>query len=537
MVYKLAIVDDEPLIRESINQSIEWEKLNCNVVLTASEVVSVFEYLETKELDIILLDINMPEMDGLTFAEKLKEMGYDIKIIIISAYQDFTHVKSAFRLGVFDYIAKPIRNEEVITIVNKVIEEIDKETEAKQLEVLKEQERQMLDDYFKQSKQLVQNNLLTSFIKGNKDNNDLEKIIEVIPKKTKGYSAIVIKQLCKLEHTVINKKYILDYFKKNNNHHNYRIRTTVIDDNVVLIIFFTKKFKEYSTREILKNICHSFLNYIKNWEHVFVYIGVSSYYSKIDQLNQSYMNALHVAENQFFTSKNKISFEDGSQNERHYKFSIIHDLDSFYNILEESNDTKSTDKIKQKLSQLFNQISKYCNNNIDLAKSLITEVCITIVRFYADKNDNMQDGFSVNNIIEDIDMIENMDKAENYVFGVLKRLTEKENNNYSPIIQSAIVYIKQNYNKNISLDILSNHLCINPSYLSRLMKKETNKNFSEIVLDTRLNASKKLLKDPKLRLNEIAVLVGYKDYAYFYQVFKKSLGITPMDYRKNKKVI
>lgn len=537
MVYKLAIVDDEPLIQESIKQSIQWDELKCNVVLTASEVMSVFQYLENNELDIILLDINMPEMDGLTFAEKIKDMGYDIKIIIISAYQDFTHVKSAFRLGVVDYIAKPIRNEEIISIIKKTVEVIDKEKEAEQLQLLREQERQMLDDYFKQSKQLVQNNLLTSFIKGNGGNNDLEKIIEVIPKNTKGFSAIVIKQLCKLEHTVINKKYILDYFNKTNKHNNYSIRTTVIDDNVVLIVFFTKKLKEYSTREILKNICHSFLDYIRNWEYVYVYIGVSSYYSKIDQLSQSYMNALHVAENQFFTSKDKISFEDGSKNDRYYKFSIIHDLDSFYNILEECSDSNSTDRVKEKLSQLFNEISKYCNNNVDLARSLITEVCITIVRFYVSKNDKMQDGFSVSNIIEDIDMIENMDKAENYVFDVLKRLTEKDNNDYSPIIQSAIVYIKQNYNKNISLDILSNHLCINPSYLSRLMKKETNKNFSEIVLDTRLSASKKLLRDPKLRLNEIAVLVGYKDYAYFYQVFKKSIGITPMDYRKNNKVI
>lgn len=104
--------------------------------------------------------------------------------------------------------------------------------------------------------------------------------------------------------------------------------------------------------------------------------------------------------------------------------------------------------------------------------------------------------------------------------------------NASPLVRRAVCYLEQHFDEDITLEELSAKLIVNPSYLSRMIKKEIGKGFVEILTDARLDMAKQMLEQPNAKVYLVAEQVGYKDYAYFYQVFKKRFGISPTEYRK-----
>lgn len=106
------------------------------------------------------------------------------------------------------------------------------------------------------------------------------------------------------------------------------------------------------------------------------------------------------------------------------------------------------------------------------------------------------------------------------------------NKGHSLLIRSVIEYIHGNYGSELSLNTLAKKFWVNPSYLSALIKKETGENFIDLLTKIRLEEAKKLLKDPRLKINEVSQMVGYSDYTYFYQVFKKHESISPKEYKE-----
>jgi YesN/AraC family two-component response regulator len=96
-------------------------------------------------------------------------------------------------------------------------------------------------------------------------------------------------------------------------------------------------------------------------------------------------------------------------------------------------------------------------------------------------------------------------------------------------------YINSHFADNISLTSLAEHFGLSPSYLSRLLRMETGINFVDLVAKARIEAAKRLLRDPRHKVNEVGEMVGYKEYAYFYQVFKKVEGVSPKEYKNKSK--
>ncbi len=111
--------------------------------------------------------------------------------------------------------------------------------------------------------------------------------------------------------------------------------------------------------------------------------------------------------------------------------------------------------------------------------------------------------------------------------------TNDSSKNSKYLVNRALAYLKANYAKNINLKTLSEELYISTWYLSKLLKKETGSNFIDILNNIRVDEAKKHLSDPRFKIYEIAEVVGFSDVTYFYRLFKKLTGMTPMEY-KNK---
>ena len=111
-------------------------------------------------------------------------------------------------------------------------------------------------------------------------------------------------------------------------------------------------------------------------------------------------------------------------------------------------------------------------------------------------------------------------------------ISDRQSDDTSPLVRRAVAYLENAFYEPLTLEDVSKKLNVNPSYLSRAIKKEKGRGFIEILTDIRLEHAKKLLEDSNIKIYEVAKQVAYNDYAYFYQVFKKRYGISPNEYRR-----
>ena len=158
------IVDDDAHIRERLKRNIPFEKYNLTLVCEAFDGEDALEKQELEKPDIIILDINIPYINGIEVASKIKSMHNDVMIIMITCYNDFDYAQAAIKAGVLDIIAKPIDTNELNLALEKAISRImeirSSYQNQKQLELL-------VQDNISELQKLFVRNLLTDNLQMN----------------------------------------------------------------------------------------------------------------------------------------------------------------------------------------------------------------------------------------------------------------------------------------------------------------------------------------------------------------------------------
>lgn len=127
-MYKVAIIDDEPLIVEGLSKTMAWEKWDCQVAGYAYDGREGMELIRSKRPDIIITDINMPKMDGLKMIAGIKSEFPDMQLIILTGYREFEYARRAIELGVSRFLLKPSKMnelEEAMEAVTKRLAQVD----------------------------------------------------------------------------------------------------------------------------------------------------------------------------------------------------------------------------------------------------------------------------------------------------------------------------------------------------------------------------------------------------------------------------
>lgn len=218
---------------------------------------------------------------------------------------------------------------------------------------------------------------------------------------------------------------------------------------------------------------------------------------------------------------------------REETWSLMRNLDSFYQTLEQV----SVRKTDSETDKLVEEIVKNAGGDEFKIKCFLSEVCITLYRHYRKILSDSASDFSVDGILDSMNRIVDISQGKTYLKNMTSAIKEaymKEGEKKNPLAVQAMRYMKKHYRENISLTSMAEELSANPSYLSRLLKKETGSNFTDILTGVRIAAAKKFL-DEGYRVAEAGEMAGYSDYVYFYQVFKRQEGISPSDYKKGKK--
>ena len=128
-LYKIMLVDDEEEVRKSIINKIDWADAGFEVIGDAENGKDALEKIEQNEPDVVLTDIKMPYMDGLTMAETIRQLYPSVKIVIFSGFDEFEYAKKAIKLNVIEYILKPVNVEELTSILKRIKSGLDEEIE------------------------------------------------------------------------------------------------------------------------------------------------------------------------------------------------------------------------------------------------------------------------------------------------------------------------------------------------------------------------------------------------------------------------
>ena len=124
---RILLVDDEPLELQALRDHVDWARLGIDQVATARNGRAAYESILEKEPDIVITDVHMPVMDGITLARKIRELNQHIKVIFLSGYDDFSYVQSALQMGAADYLLKPFTASDIENVILKVKEALNRD--------------------------------------------------------------------------------------------------------------------------------------------------------------------------------------------------------------------------------------------------------------------------------------------------------------------------------------------------------------------------------------------------------------------------
>lgn len=492
----ILVVDDECPIREWIMFCIKNQFKDTYSVELAPNGKEAFSMFMKKKYDLVITDIKMPVMDGLTLSQNIHDLSPKTGIIFLSSYNNFEYVHSALKLHAFDYLLKTeITEIRVKEIIDKFFSTI--ETTLKNPEIPSHSFKKILNDSD------YNNELFKSF---------LEKNNILMPKQIFFCFAAKLHSNNLKEHLFIPHKEQLAL--------SFSVQ---YDDDIYLGCIEINSVPSLLLQTELQS---AFINDIAE-KNPLSMLSVTPICAKKDNLLTLIKIVLKNL-NLSFYGKSVVYTSANPSNDR----SII---DKHYLDILELIKLKQRESLEKKLYDFFSLIETQLFTDIEFIKNTCFKICEAIcIQYYG--NDHCNFSTKTTEIMGDISRINLFNNLREYILQQCLTLLEQLPlylNNYSPQVKKAILHIKQNYGSIQGLNEVADMVFLNPEYFSRLFKKETGLNFSTFLNDYRLKQSIEFMKNTDLKLYEIAEKVGFSSLAYYSKKFKEMYGMTPFEYKGN----
>lgn len=506
---KMLIVDDEPIICKGLRCTIEWEKLGVEVIGEAYDGEEALRKLEQQPADFILSDIRMEGMDGLELAAQLRQRFPETRLVIISGYEDFGYARQAMRLGVNDYLLKPVEVDELTKVVQKLVADIRRnqyEGGAQEVKLWLTNVARNGIAYGKTAPSSLHGAQFRIFASQLAHFHELYADLE--PEQYERIQEQWIKTLHqRLKTSAIRPFSIFD-------HENMLITLAVADREL--------------RQEEWDALTEQALPALPSPPHI--YCGISKIYGKLEE------TALRCAE--------------AASLLKYYVLENIPVLDAR---VEESWSGRRnpaaldvSQTVQELVAALFKQDTRVVKEQVagwflffKREAFLLPEVLnayeeiSALLRQRLRKSgmtglDSVHPSLDLNlyNSYQALEEAVNRDMSE-----LLVLIGQNGIDRSYWIIEKAKHYIEDRYKSDLKASEVAAWLKITPSYFSYIFKQSTGKGFTEYMNELRIEQAKTLLATTPDKVFEVADKVGYKEYKYFVSVFKSYTGLTPKEYR------
>lgn len=536
---KVFLVEDEVVMRNGIKNNIPWEQEGFEFVGEASDGELAYPLIKREKPDILITDIRMPFMDGLELSRLVKKELPQIKIIILSGYNEFDYAKTAIGIGVTDYLLKPISSAKLLEAVKKVADMIEKEQDNARLieRYEKEMEENTLQEKHKLWGSLVSNRLSTIEL--------LEKGQRLgIDFTASAYLVFLFKLMEEGDATGCSEELNRASEKVNDLTGAWK-NALSFDRSPEGWAFLIKGESEEEVHNTFEEVKKELLELTESYPNVEYFGGIGSVVHRIGDIQTSYKEAARAFSSRFFLDANQIA--DSSellprQTENDGKIDVSKMLSKKreHELVERFFKNGTVEEVDSFLDELFQGIGE------QNCKSLLYRQYVVMDLFFCatDFLDNLEiptanlpeECRDINQIVEKAGSAGELREQIGILFTETMQLRDGHSKKkYSKLLEDAKSFIDENYkHDDMSLNTVAAQVNISPSYFSTIFSNEMGQTFVEYLTRVRLDKAKELLMCSTMRTAEIGYEVGYKDSHYFSYIFKKIVGCSPKEYRSRK---
>lgn len=534
---KVFLVEDEVIIRSGVKKSINWEQEGYEFVGEASDGELAYPMILKEKPDILITDIRMPFMDGLELSRLVKKELPDIKILILSGYDEFEYAKKAIKIGVTEYLLKPISAAKLTEVLNAVAETIRQENEEKNL----------LETYFAEMRENTERDKMRLFEKLLMGDLSMGEILEAGERfgmnlGASCYKIVLFKILANLENHVYVEQ-MVDACSSVEQAASMMEGVYVFQRGVEGWAFLLTAQDEKSMEESAKILYQNLKQAMKNYTQLEYFGGIGSTVPRIRSLKQSFREADRAFAARFVEEANQIISQkefEKSQMEEGLKMQGVVQIGKSREMLQKFLSNGTREEVKAFSDAYISRIEEENIRSTMVRQYVVIDVCIVILSFcerISSANRLQEEAEELQKMMQ---KIHSLSEIKKYVVRLLNEAIElrdaESGRRYSDLIAAAKKEIENHYmTEEISLNTVAISVGMSPSYFSSIFSKEAGKTFVEYLTEVRIEKAKEFLMCSSMKTSEIGYEVGYKDPHYFSYIFKKVQGCSPKEYRARGK--
>ena len=531
-MYKIMLADDEGIVIDSLKFIIEKEFGDECQIEYAKTGRSVIELAENYRPDIAIMDIQMPGINGIDAMKEIRANNKNVIFIVMSAYDKFDYAKEAIKLGVMEYITKPMEKSKIIAALQKAMGKIDKERMKRSNDLLIREKLETVVPIIESG--LIYNMLFQEHFTEDIDNyknllgitqNQAYMLAVVCGDDQEGsHMTNAVGSSVKMQqHDKVVRECMKEYYP------NCVVGSTMGNKLAVMIPYDGDKM-EYNERIAIIEKSRELVRVLRRKTDISFRVGISSV-KTLEEARDSYKEALNALT---MTTGSVAHVDDlpiGCQYEADYPIHLEKRL-----FAEVKNG--ETDHAIATAETYFDLVAANYADDVMNMRLKVLEFAL-FAEHLAYESGGMTYEFRAREdylptimAISDLDTLKKWfgDKIGTATHNVSCKATEKS----MSVVETAKEYIQNNYSKDISLDDVSRTVNISPYYFSKIFKEETGEGFVEYLTGIRIEKAKELLNTTEYSIKEICSMVGYADPNYFSRSFKKNVGVTPTEYKDGK---
>lgn len=537
-VYKVIVVEDIEIILESVVSLVKSYNNLYEICATASDGLEAIEAINNNKPHVVITDIRMPNLDGIELIRRIKEVDRDIKFIILSGYAEFEYAQEAMRLGVSRYLLKPIKEDELFAALDSAVYEIEEENKKSfkiNRSVIIEKEKNRLE-----IERVLNELIFTEF-----DSSNAEDFCRRTGQNTVStYYAMLFVRISNLSH------YESPFEEGESSLVRVAVRNVITEmcaDETSSIVYFNSKnvnrcyvllYGEKEADLVGKTgvLAYDIYNNIKTYIKINITIGISSVVMGIAGIKQVFDQAGKALEYRFINGCGKVY----NYNPRDFQVEntivmLSQNLEALQRCFQYPDKNKILQSARSILQDIFSceNIKHNPGTYINLH---FTEIIIKIVglaKILGVNNINfIENSVFTGEIISPFDSCE---EITDFLCNVINKVIELS----QPVddgllnIESVKDYIDTNYAGSIYLVDVADRFSVTPKHISKVFKRKYGVNFVDYINGLRMEKAKELLKSTALGIDGISETLGFNDRSYFFKLFRKYTGTTPLEFRLN----
>ena len=536
-MYRVIICDDEETVRNGLKKHFDWNGHKIEIVGIFEDGIPAFEYMKTHEVDIIITDVRMIHMDGITLAQKASVLYPEVKVLFISGYADVEYLKEALKIDAVDYILKSIDLNELDGVVTKLVKQLDKERSDQNL--IREMEEKL-----EKSMPLLRVRLLEELVREHSDQEErLEQRVHFLNLPLDSSTRYVI-LVMRIRHR--SRRKILDPLsEKEKQEISIVVEEAFADilDNYGANVAFKENLMEYVAvltvpdeeyEQNLLDAAEELYGEILRRTQIEISVGISEPFQGLCNIQKGYADACEAI------SRSYLVRQDIPVSVKKYR----------------DDDTKSLKEQAEK------EISRgILGGDVQAAKQALTHVMQYVRKI---ENENTRQNFMISLLLLPAQLMNNMkpenmgvyasqtclltvflqcggiNEQEDMLFSLYEEITEHLKKMSSPhtntVVECVCQIIAKRYMEQLSVTSLAEMVNLTPAYLCVLFKQAMGKTINEYLTQERMKQAKELLANSNIHLYDVCYKVGYFSPSYFSRIFKKYVGMTPREYRESRMI-